>query len=93
MTPTDYASYELALWQGALSEQRELEDDVNAARKCGDWVRVVELRAELEGQRTRADLLLAEAVKVKCTFRDHQFSAADLEPTQPDALRDSDTAP
>jgi hypothetical protein len=61
------------MWEAALREQRQAEDQLELARQRGPHPRVTELLTHVEALRTRADLLLAEAVKVKCTFRDHTF--------------------
>lgn len=70
VTPSDYAVHELALWEQALREQREAEDQLDCARQAGIPARTLELLTQLVQLSERADLLLAEAVKVKCTFRD-----------------------
>jgi hypothetical protein len=76
MTPTDYAAAELELWQEALREQRDAEEQLRAHRRGLAFARVLQLRPEVEALRTRSDLLLAEAVKVKCAFRDNMLRAA-----------------
>jgi hypothetical protein len=73
VTPTDFAAEEIALWEQALREQRLLEEVVTAARATQQMARVIELAPEVRALRTRADLLLAEAVNVKCMFRDHRW--------------------
>jgi hypothetical protein len=82
-TPSDYAAEELAMWEQALREQRSAEDELKAARRSGPPPRVFELLPQVDALRTRADLLLAEAVKVKCTFRDHRTRGAWAGTTQP----------
>ena len=76
MTPSDYAHEELALWERALQDQREAERGLQNARSERARSRVQELLPQVHALTTRADLLLAEAVRVKCTFRDHSFRAA-----------------
>lgn len=73
MTPTDFAAEELALWEQALRDQKRAEEDFNAAHIRGPSRSGVELLRELHARRTKADLLLAKAVKVKCAFRDRGF--------------------
>lgn len=68
MTPTDYAAEELALWEEALKEQRHAERQLTAASSTkahAHW----KLLRQVEALRTRADLLLAHAVEIKCAFR------------------------
>lgn len=73
MTPTDFAAEEIALWEQALFDQKLAEDEFKAAHSQGPSRRGVELLRELQARRTKADLLLAKAVKVKCAFRDRGF--------------------
>jgi hypothetical protein len=73
MTPTDFAAKELAMWQEALGEQRIAEQELE--RISWAWVndRALEKLSEVEDLRTRADLLLAGAVKVKYKYREQGF--------------------
>jgi hypothetical protein len=82
MTPSDYAHEELKLWEEALQEQRETEEQLQKARDKGAWARARELLPQVHALTTRADLLLAEAVKVKCTFRDHKLTGVWASTTQ-----------
>lgn len=70
VTPTEFAEIELALWEQALRAQQDAELRLERARHKGPRERVFALMSEVEALRTRADLLLAEAVRVKCSFRD-----------------------
>jgi hypothetical protein len=70
VTPTDYAAEEIALWEEALREQRLVEEQISAARSKRQMTNVLEPGSKLRVLRTTADLLLADAVKVKRTFRD-----------------------
>lgn len=88
MTPSDYAAEELALWEHALVEQREAERDLDRARDKGQTKRVLELMPQVQALRTRADLLLAEAIKIKCTFRDDSMVTAWVSSTQPSAFEE-----
>jgi hypothetical protein len=93
MTPTDYAVDELSLWQQALREQRQAEEELNAARRKRRPKRVIEMMPVLQTLRTRADLLLAEAVKMKCSFTTAKELITDWgSPTQPGALEDGASA-
>lgn len=56
-------------WQGALREQREAEYDLVAAHKAGDVIRVQQVWKVVCSLRLRADLLLAEAVRLECERR------------------------
>jgi hypothetical protein len=82
MTQTAYAADELSLWEEALREQRQAERELEMARKNGRRRRVVELIPQVQALTTRADLLLAEAVHVKCTFRDDSIATAWVSSTQ-----------
>lgn len=88
MTPTDYASAELATWEQALQAQRELEDQLRAARLKGQPGRIIALMPQVNASRTQADLLLAAAVKVKCDFRDERLVTAWVSSTQSHFLED-----
>lgn len=69
VTPSNYAAEELALWERALRDQREIERQVAAARKAKDMPEYYFL-LDIEDQfRTRAALLLAKAVEKKLSFR------------------------
>jgi hypothetical protein len=82
MTPSDYAQKELQLWEQALQEQRQAEEQLQNARDKGAWARTRELLPQVHALSTRADLLLAEAVKVKCMFRDHTIKGVWASTTQ-----------
>lgn len=87
MTPTDFAAAELDLWEQALREQRRAEADLNEARRRRRPKRVIELMPVLQALRRRADLLLAEAVKVKCSFNVQKLIAG-WGSTYPGTLQD-----
>ena len=88
MTPTDYAHAELASWEQALQEQRRVEQQLEAARLKGRPQRVLELMPQVHASRTKADLLLAEAVMAKCEFSDQRFVTAWASSTQSHGLDD-----
>lgn len=85
MTPTDYAVEELSIWEQALRTQREAEAEFDEARRERRPQRVIELMPQLQALRTRTDLLLADAVKVKCSFTEQKFVRAWAGSTQPGA--------
>jgi serine protease inhibitor ecotin len=89
VTPTEYADFELACWEQALREQRQAEDHLNAARQKGLTRRVLELMPQVHALRLRADLLLAEAVTVKCEFSDQRLVTAWVSTTQSHGLDDA----
>jgi len=70
MTPSDYAIEELMVWEGALQDQRDAERRLSEAGQLQQPKDLYELLHEVECLQTRADLLLAQAVKVKCAYRD-----------------------
>lgn len=84
ITPSEFAIDELALWTRALREQREAEDELDAARAVTGSPLLYELIELVGVLRTRTDLLLAEAVRVMCAFRDggstayHEVPRADV---------------
>jgi hypothetical protein len=88
VTPTDYAIAELTSWEQALRLQRELEEQLQAARQKNLPEAVLDLMPQVQVSRTRADLLLARAVKVKCEFRDQRFITAWVSSTQSHFLDD-----
>ena len=66
------------MWEQALQEQREAERELEAVRRRGPRERIFELLPEVHAARVRADLLLADAVKVKCTYRGGAITIATL---------------
>jgi hypothetical protein len=86
VTPTDYAAAELEMWEKALREQLDAEKALDAVRRRKRLRRVFELMPQVQALRTRADLLLAEAVKVKLSFIDQKVMAA-WDTTQPGAIK------
>lgn len=68
MTPSDYAAEELALWERALREQRKVERELPMARQAKTVAQYYSLFRRQQELRTRADLLLVEAVKKKLSF-------------------------
>jgi hypothetical protein len=92
VTPTDYAAEELSLWEQALREQRQAEEELDRARRQRRPKRVIELMPALQALRTRADLLLAEAVKVKCSFTAQKLLTHWGSTTLPGPLQDGECA-
>jgi hypothetical protein len=78
MIPSDYAVAELALWEQALREQRDAEIKLAAARRAKRGKELYKLLNQVEALRNRADLLVAQAVEVKRSFRLHD--AGNTEP-------------
>ncbi len=68
MTPSDYAAEELAMWERALREQRKVERELATQRRARTVAEYYSLLNKQQESRTRADLLLAEAVKKKLSF-------------------------
>jgi hypothetical protein len=78
VNPSDYAVEELALWERALQEQRAAEQQVHAMHMALPTPELVALAEHAHLLRTRADLLLAEAVRVKSHYRDQRDGFAEL---------------
>ena len=70
MTPTDFAAEELAMWEQALRDQRAAERRLEEVGRASGGQMRYELLHRIRRLTTRADLLLAEAVKVKRSFSD-----------------------
>lgn len=70
MTEQEFAAEELREWEAALREQREAEYDLLVAWRSGDRQRLAHQLSVVGLLRQRADLLLAEAVRVMCAFRE-----------------------
>jgi hypothetical protein len=88
MTPSEYAADELALWERALRDQRDAESQLEMASLIRNPREMHELRYVVASLRTRADLLLAEAVRVMCAYRDGCAATPDLD--RPVFLDDED---
>lgn len=61
--PFNQADEELAAWQDSMSEQRDAEARLEAARRRRDTLAIYRLHVHLTSLRTRSDLLLAHAVQ------------------------------
>lgn len=70
MTPLEFAAEKHAMWQRALREQRDAEALLAAARKKQNHHLILELMPKVAFLRTKADLLLADAVKIMCLWRE-----------------------
>lgn len=68
MDPSDFADEELERWQAALHAQRMVEALAEKARRTGDKAKLAGLRRLAETLRVRADVALAEAVSLKCSY-------------------------
>lgn len=88
MTPNQYASQKLELWKQALHEQRDAEAALAAARRKKRHELILSLIPQVEFLRTKADLLLADAVKARCLLDDEPFLASEWMITAPDASSD-----
>jgi hypothetical protein len=88
MTPTDYAAHELALWEQARRAEMHAQEQFQASYHAGATARTRHLLQQLQSCRTTSALLLAQAVKVKCAFRDRSEAETD-ESTWPSDLRDA----
>lgn len=89
MTPSEYAAEKLATWKRALHEQRDVEAALTAARKKRQHSLILKLMPEVEFLRTKADLLLADAVKAKSLLGDQPFFPSDWLITAPDHTPDT----
>jgi hypothetical protein len=78
MKPSDYAVEELALWERAMQEQREAEDRLLASRVTAAGSALMELVEQVQQSRTKADLLLAEAARVKSQYGEKREGFAEL---------------
>jgi hypothetical protein len=61
--PLNKADEELAAWKDSMSETREAEAQLDAARRSRDAASVYRLHIKVSSLRTRSDLLLAHAVE------------------------------
>ena len=60
----------MALWERALQKQHAAERQLERARNRASLLKALQILRQLRHLRTRADLLLAHAVKKKCAVRD-----------------------
>ena len=72
-----------------MREQRQAEEQLDAARQRRQPQRVLDLMPQVDALRLRADLLLAEAVIAMCEFADQRFVTAWVSSTQAHALDDT----
>ena len=61
--PFNQADAELAAWQDSMSEQRDAEALLEAAKQSRDTLAIYRLHVHVTTLRTRSDLLLAYAVE------------------------------
>jgi hypothetical protein len=78
MKPSDFAVEELALWERALQEQREAEERLILARATVAGPALMEMVEQVQELRTKADLLLANAARVKAQYRETRDGFAEL---------------
>ena len=88
MTPVEYAAEKLERWKRALHEQRDCEAALALARKKRNHGLILELMPQVEFLRTKADLLLADAVKAKSLLGDQAFIPSEWLITAPDQVPD-----
>jgi len=83
MTPSEFSEDEFAEWEAALQAQRAAEHQLHAAFGTASPEELERLLQRVRTLRTRADLMLADAVHLKCSYRNTQ--AAALEADRPAA--------
>lgn len=74
MDPSEFVAEELDAWQRALRGQDQAERDAEDARRAGDPAKFADALNRVEKLRIKADLLLAEAVSLKCSYRDSRWA-------------------
>jgi len=82
MTPSEFCEDEFVEWELALQAQRVAEQQLHAAGRTAPPDEVARLLERVRTLRTRADLMLADAVHLKCSYRHTQAAALAPEPTQ-----------
>lgn len=80
MTPSEFCEDEFAEWELALQAQRAAEQQLHAAVRTASPEQVAQLLDWVRTLRTRADLMLADAVQLKCSYRNTQATALEPEP-------------
>jgi len=75
MTPSEFAEDEFAEWDEALLEQRMAEQALEAAMPTATPNELAALLRQVRALRIRADLMLADAVQLKCSYRDSKMAA------------------
>lgn len=85
MTPSEFAEDEFAEWDDALLAQRMAERQLEAALPTASPEELAALLRQVRALRTRADLMLADAVHLKCSYRDSKMASLEL--------RENDAAP
>lgn len=83
MTPSEFAEDEFAEWDEALLAQRMAERDLEQALPTASPEELAALLGQVRALRIRADLMLADAVQLKCSYRDSKI--AELESWETDA--------
>lgn len=74
MTPSEFAEDEFAQWDEAMLAQRMAERQLQAALATASPEELAALLEHVRSLRTRADLLLADAVQLKCSYRDSKMA-------------------
>lgn len=75
MTPSEFAEDEFAQWDEALLAQHMAERALEAAMPTASPEELEALLRQVRLLRTRADLMLADAVQLKCSYRDSKLAA------------------
>lgn len=83
MTPSEFAEDEFAEWDEALLAQRSAERQLEVALPTASPEELAAMLRHVRALRTRADLMLADAVQLKCSYRDSKM--ASVEPWESDA--------
>ncbi|HEY0887244.1 MAG TPA: hypothetical protein VGE20_18265 [Ramlibacter sp.] len=83
MTPSEFAEDEFAEWDEAMLAQRMAERALEAAMPTASPDELAALLEQVRALRSRADLMLADAVQLKCSYRDSKMAA--LESWETDA--------
>ncbi len=90
MTPSEFAEDEFAQWDEALLAQRMAERQLEEALPTASPDELAALLQQGRSLRTRAGLMLADAVQLKCSYRDSRLAALDpLSPRAPIVWRSS----
>ena len=75
MTPSEFAEDEFAQWDVALLAQRMAERQLEVALPTASPEELTKLLHQVRTLRRRADLMLADAVQLKCSYRDSKMAA------------------
>lgn len=82
MTPSEFAEDEFAEWDEALLAQRMAERALEVAMPTASSDELAALLRQVRALRIRADLLLADAVQLKCSYRDSKMASLEHRETE-----------